>query len=491
MNSDLNELPAADKADKTPSPVSPRPNRVETLLRDLLTRVTTFTDQDGVPFMSVPVAGRTAHLELHSQECLDYLDQASYAKSRRVLTEPEKEQICGALAGRARFESSSFPIYVRVAPLPNGDLCLDLGAADGRAVIVTEVGWQVVLNAPVRFRRPSKMLPLPSPEPGGTIDDLRPFLRGTDDQFMVLVAFLLAAFRPQVPHPILELIGEQGCGKSTVATVLQRLTDPSSITRRSQPKAERDLAVAVRGGHLLVFDNCAPLSSEMSDVFCRLSTGGTFTTRTLYSDTAETALRLGQPCILNGIETIATRPDLLDRCWSVEFPRLPTEQRRAEVSFWADFEAALPRLLGVLLDGLVYALRERDRLAIQPTQRLIDVEQWVCAGVTAFGWNPVSLQRALQRQQMTSHARALEACGPLWDGLKQLKKPWIGTVQELMTATGQTGSHREFGNTLRRYMPNFLAFGICVDRWRQGHAGTRGYRVTEVGSAVSVVSGDD
>lgn len=407
------------------------------------------------------------------------------------MNESEKEQIRGTLAGRARFDSPSYPVHLRVAPLPEGGLCLDLGTPDGRAVVVTATGWEIVPTPPVRFRRTPTMHALPIPEPGATVEGLRPFLRGDEEQFMVLVAFLLAAFRPQVPHPILELVGEQGCGKSTITTVLQRLTDPSSVTRRSQPKTERDLAIAARGGHLLVFDNCAPLSNEMSDVFCRLSTGGTFTTRTLYSDTAETALRLGQPCILNGIETLATRPDLLDRCWSLEFTRLERGQRTTEAAFWSAFDEASPRLLGVLLDGVAQAVRDQDALTIQPTQRLVDVERWVCAGVTAFGWDPRALQRALQRQQEASHARALEACGPLWEGLRRLKKPWSGTVQELMDATGQTGSHQAFGNTVRRFTPNFLAFGISVARWRQGTAGTRGYRVTPVVSPVSLVSEEE
>ena len=489
-STDVRPADKTDKADKASPNTPPRPSRADALLRFLETRITTFKDQDGLPFVSAPVTGRTIHLELQSQSFRDYLDRVSYAQTGRVLTEAEKEQVSGALVGRARYDSPTYPVYLRVAPLAGSGLCLDLGTPDGRAVVITAQGWRVVSDVPVRFRRTPTMQALPIPERGGTVDDLRPFLRGTEEQFLVLVAFLLAAFRAQEPHPILELVGEQGCGKSTVTTVLQRLTDPSSVTKRSQPKHERDLAIAARRSHLLVFDNCAAISDDMSDVFCRLSTGGTFTTRTLYSDTEETALRLGQPCILNGIETLATRPDLLDRCWSLEFARLEHGQRRTESAFWSDFDRAAPRLLGVILDGLVSAVRYGNTIALQPTQRLVDVERWVCAGVAAFGWDPVALQRALQLHQMASHARALEACGSLWEGLKHLKKPWEGTVPELMAATGQTGSRQRFGDTLRRFGPNFLAFGVLVKKWRQGGAGTRGYRVTVV-SPVSLVGEDD
>jgi hypothetical protein len=81
------------------------------------------------------------------------------------------------------------------------------------------------------------MLPLPMPEKGGSIEELRPFLNyGSEENWILILAFLLAAFRPDGPFPILVFSGEQGSAKSTTASVLRRMLDPSEAERRSHPR---------------------------------------------------------------------------------------------------------------------------------------------------------------------------------------------------------------------------------------------------------------
>ena len=51
----------------------------------------------------------------------------------------------------------------------------------------------------------------------------------------------------------------------------------------------------------------------LSDALCRLATGGGFGTRQLYSDDEESLFEARRPVLLNGIEEVAVRGDLLDR----------------------------------------------------------------------------------------------------------------------------------------------------------------------------------
>ena len=104
------------------------------------------------------------------------------------------------------------------------------------------------------------MLPLPQPEPGGSIEMLRPFLnvRKTDDRdprFVLAVAWLLAALHPRGPYPIFGLVGEQGTAKSFFARVMRKLVDPNSAPLRSLPREDRDLFIAAINGHVIAFDN--------------------------------------------------------------------------------------------------------------------------------------------------------------------------------------------------------------------------------------------
>ena len=72
------------------------------------------------------------------------------------------------------------------------------------------------------------MRPLFMPEKGGSIDDLHQYVNVSGDRdFLLMVAWLLAALKPEGPYPILVLNGEQGSAKSTVARILRELVDPN------------------------------------------------------------------------------------------------------------------------------------------------------------------------------------------------------------------------------------------------------------------------
>ena len=77
-----------------------------------------------------------------------------------------------------------------------------------RAVEIGPDGWQVIGSPPVRFRRPAGMLPLPVPEPGGSIEALSSFVNlPSRNDFVLIVAWLLAAFRSGGPYPLLAISG--------------------------------------------------------------------------------------------------------------------------------------------------------------------------------------------------------------------------------------------------------------------------------------------
>ena len=71
------------------------------------------------------------------------------------------------------------------------------------------------------------MRPLPLPQGGGTVDDLREFLNVKDDaDFVLVVAWLLMALRGHGPYPVLVVAGEQGTAKSTLMALLRQLVEP-------------------------------------------------------------------------------------------------------------------------------------------------------------------------------------------------------------------------------------------------------------------------
>src|SRR5262249_40374874 len=101
--------------------------------------------------------------------------------------------------------------------------------------------WNLIDRSPVAFRRPEGTGALPVPQRGGSIEDLRKYVNVTDAQFPLVIGWLAAALLPTGPYPILNLIGEQGSAKSTVARVCRLLIDPHASPLRVMPQNVRDL----------------------------------------------------------------------------------------------------------------------------------------------------------------------------------------------------------------------------------------------------------
>jgi ABC-type protease/lipase transport system fused ATPase/permease subunit len=133
---------------------------------------------------------------------------------------------------------------------------LDLADEHWRAVEIGPDGWQVIGSPPVLFRRPAGMLPLPMPEPGGSIEALNSLLNlpGRND-FVLIVAWLLAALRSGGPYPLLAISGEQGSAKTVLSKLLKALVDPSAAPVRALSREQRELMIAANNGFLLAFDN--------------------------------------------------------------------------------------------------------------------------------------------------------------------------------------------------------------------------------------------
>lgn len=158
------------------------------------------------------------------------------------------------------------------------------------------------------------MLPLPTPERGGTVEELKAFLNVTEAQFVLIEGWLLAAPRAGGPYPLMVPYGPAGSAKSTLGKVLRSLTDPNSVPLTPPPHGSSDLDVTARHSHLLVFDNTSRLSQRLSDSFCRLATGGGTVKRQFYTRQKQVRFpHVCKPMIANGITEFVTAPDLLEQ----------------------------------------------------------------------------------------------------------------------------------------------------------------------------------
>jgi hypothetical protein len=114
--------------------------------------------------------------------------------------------------------------------------------------------------------RSAGMQPLPLPVRGGAIESLAPFLNLTsENDFVLVVAWLLGALRAGGPYPVLAIAGEQGSAKTVLSKLLRAVIDPSVAPVRALPRDERELFIAASNGHVLAFDNLSGLPPWLSD----------------------------------------------------------------------------------------------------------------------------------------------------------------------------------------------------------------------------------
>jgi hypothetical protein len=350
-----------------------------------------------------------------------------------------------------------------------GTVYLDLGDADWRAVEISAHGWQIIADPPVKFGRSDEALPLPEPERGGSLDDLRPFVNvSSDNDWAMVKAWLIGAMAPDGAYTLLAIYGEQGSGKSSTSGRLREVIDPTKTLSRETPRSTQDLAVAARTSRVLVFDNLSWLTAEMSDALARLSTGGGFGTRRLYTDDEESTFYAKRPVILNGIEEVATRGDLLSRAIVAQLPRLAGRS----MTLAAGFERAHPCILGALLDATTAALRRWDATEVKDAPRMADFARWVEASGVMPGFLEIytSNRTGAIDAEIDASAFATAVIAFVED-----QGSWEGQAHKLLEALNRaTVDHEERGkrwpasakavsDRLRRHAPALRERGVQVD----------------------------
>lgn len=484
----------------SPQPEAPEVNQTlaveekktqATLLVEAATSVELFHTPERVVYGSVLVRGHRETYALNSSGFREWLALKFYIKNGRPPHEQAVKDAIGVLKAKAMFVGKEHEVSVRLSG--TGDaVFIDLGDEDWRVLQIDASGIRVSAGASVKFRRPKGMLSLPLPAESGSLDDLRPFVNlRDDDQWRLLVAWLLGAMAPTGPYPILEITGEQGSAKSTLSKLLRGLLDPNSAPARATITKERDLMIAATNGRVLVFDNVSRLSAELSDALCRISTGGGFSVRTLYENADETLFEAELPIILNGIEDISHRPDLLERTIVLDLPVLTPGQRRDEQQFWADFEAAKPAILRGLYEAVRSALQNRPLVAGAKWPRMADFAKWVTAAESALGWTTGAFLESYERNRTEANTRILERDG-LAEALIQLAgkgEPWEGTATELLAVLRSPGmdhnpdlprSPNALSGGLRRITPSLRSLGVSIEFHRKGHASQKVIRLRPI-----------
>ncbi len=388
-----------------------------------------FHTADGDAYATIAVGEHHEHYPIRSKVFRRWLARQYYLAQGGIPSAQAMQDVIGVLEGKALFDGDQHDVHVRVAQR-DGKVYLDLCDPIWRAVEIDAAGWRMVDQPPVKFRRAKAMLALPEPV-DGTVGGLRRFVNVTDEQWPLVVAFIVGALRPTGPYPILGLHGEQGSAKTTATRLIRSVIDPNSAPVRAEPREPRDLMITANNGWLVALDNLSYLKGWLSDALCRLSTGGGFSCRTLYENSEETIFDATRPVILTGIEEVGTRSDLIDRSLLVSLPTIPEDRRRSEADLWREFDQTRPGILGGVLTAVAAAIKNLPTTSVVKLPRMADFALWVIAAEPALNIPAGTFLDAYTGNRDDANALALEA-SPVAKLIMEIVTPWIGTASELL-----------------------------------------------------------
>lgn len=383
------------------------------------------------------------------------------------------------------------PVHIRVAG-GSGRYWLDLGLpGSSRCVHLRAGAWSLEEQSELMFCRAESAQALPEPLAGGSLEPLWKVANVPEQARLLVVAWLVECLRPDTPFPVLELLGEQGSGKSGTQSALRRLIDPNAADLRGAPKSVEDLFVSGGVNHFISIENVSHLPAPLQDALCVVATGGGFARRKLYTDADESVIQLKRPVMLNGISAAVTQQDLVSRTVTVEVPVIQDAQAKDKLE--EEFEAKRPEIIGALLDIAARALEVLPEMSL-PAARRPRLLEFVLLGMAvakAMGRDPEEFMRQYDAARQDGLERTLEA-SPVATAIRDWAEIHPGEVRdepakrwlEILTDYKPQGSDtwprsaKGLGDAMRRAAPALRQLGIecrClgkgsggVVRWRVG-----------------------
>jgi len=436
-------------------------------------------DRNG-PAIALPLRGRDG---LRQRLARTYYAHTGAAPSGSALADA-LTVVEGMAAGQV-----AEPIGLRVASWGDG-IVLDLGDPTGRAVLIRPGRWHLLDASPVLFRRTTLTGPLSIPDTSGprgvhALAGLRALFNVDDDGFALIIAWLLAGLFPNIPHPILALLGEQGTAKSTVAAFCVRLIDDSPAPLRTPPKDIRAWSVTASAGWTIALDNISTIAPWFSDTLCKAVTGDGIVDRALFTDDDVTVLSFRRVIALTSIDAGALAGDLAERMIPVELDRIPPEHRRTDTEIQDAYRHAAPAALAGLLDLAAAVLAVLPSIRLDQLPRMADFAHLMAALDQVTGWNTLAtyIQRASETNKAVVDADPFATA--VLDLVRGQAVGWTGTAAELLDTLTPEHPPRNWPSVpnklsghLRRIAPALRAAGVDIQIGDREHGGRRIIRLS-------------
>lgn len=334
---------------------------------------------DKQAYIAVQKKGRTV-LPIQSEDFRTWLMGWHLQEYGKILRRSIVEEIVQNACAIAQYiNKQTHKLGVRVSRVDDDnanpkELYYDLG--DAAVHITRDDGWKIIDDSPIVFKRFSHQEKQVYPEVTSRKSDIELLHKyiniKSKNDWLLFLTFVISAFIPDFPKPLLLLVGAPGAGKSTLMKLTKQLVDPSLIDGIGQIRNCESIIRPASKHALLYFDNISYVNQDISDTLCGVATGTSLVNRKMYTDSEEVIYKVQRSVMLNGVTEILSREDILDRSIPVSVQRIDGDERLNENKLMNKFNLDKPLILGAIFSILVDTLRIYPNINLKEYPRMAD-----------------------------------------------------------------------------------------------------------------------
>jgi hypothetical protein len=425
-----------------------------------------FKDKHENVYATIEIDGHREIVNLESTRFRHYLRLLYSKYSNSIVSAQSINSTIDHLAAFVAFRGEIRECQMRLAWVKQDkEIMYDMTDDEWRSIRITQDGWKILSGqediAFLRFNQTRQVDPDPHKNQLAMEHFLDMHHIESRPQRILEATWIITTFIPGIAHPINITVGPEGSSKTTYCRHRKRIIDPDDLELVSVPEHVDEFVRQQSHNHLIVYDNVKRVPAWFAEEMCKAVTGIGVTKRRLYTNDTDFVYKYRRTIILNGINNVMLDPDALDRCILTPLSRIAPEKRREEAKIEAEFNKALPHILGYIFDILAKALRLKPLVEreLKRKPRMADFAVYGEAIARAMGYQPFEFLTAYENNSRRLKMEVIDS-DPVSSCIVKLMKgqtskgiyEWKGSMNRLHAVLAEIASENGIP-TIGSYWP--------------------------------------
>ncbi|WP_243438177.1 hypothetical protein [Fundidesulfovibrio soli] len=397
-----------------------------------------FPDRSGMVYAKASVHNATAFMDVNGEQFENFLNAELYAATSEF---PAPTSVKSAIRIATYLGKANPPedVFLRFGVLNNVHM-LDLRNSLGMVAEISPTGWTLTTTPRVNFLRLDGGLEIAAPSPSGNYLQILDYLNLDEDGKLLTLPSMPLLMMVNLERPIIQFIGNEGSGKSTVAKRFRKLMDPACPEVNDAKADKRELALLLNDNAMPVLDNLTYLPKFVSDFYCAAFSGGGVQFRAHYTNAGVYRLHYRRGVVITAMELPTLARDFLDRSIIVDMNRVQVFEEGSGECLEAMFELDRPKILGGMLDILVEAKKMLTKVTVKNLPRFTDFARYGAAIAEILGYGGQRYVDAIRASKQGPTQQARANADPVVAAFMALAKSGVrfsGGSADLLSALGR------------------------------------------------------